>query len=191
MNDRATSRDLEHASAQKGPLHRVALDEPIGVWAGPCGPTDVDVALSACCSLPHHGRLTLVLWLPQTTPATDAARALAKAGAFADTLVLIASEGDRLRWGALGVADLCAIARGSGGVRVLVEPDSRRAVAGSMQRLRSGDTFCVVWSTERGRPALDGLLALGAAWRNAWDEPEDGEFHGSPRGPDGDRPCAS
>ena len=53
-----------------------------------------------------------------------------------------------------------------------------------MQWLRLADTFCVVWSREQCRLALEGLIALGSSWRGAWDEPENGEFHACPRGPD-------
>ena len=116
-----------------------------------------------------------MLCLPREVRAANATRALARAGSLADTLVLIATDEDRLRW----------VARGTGRVRVLIEPDPKRAVVGSMQWLRRDDTFCVVWSREQDRSALKALIGLGAAWRGAWDEPEDGEFHAFPRGPEG------
>ena len=168
-----------------GPLHRMILDEPINVWIGACCPEELGAALDACRELPRRGEFTLVLRIPREIHAAAATRALAWAGSLADTLVLIATDEDRLRWGALGENDLCAVARGTGSVRVLIEPDPKRAVVGSMQRLRRDDTFCVVCSREQGRSALEAFIGLGAAWRGAWDEPEDGEFHAFPRGPDG------
>ena len=175
----------ENTNESLGSLHRVILDEPLNVWVSSCGPEDLGEALSACRRLRRHGDVTLVLCLSREMPAPEATRALARAGTIADTLVLIASDEDRLRWGALGTNDLCAVARGTGRVRVLIEPDPKRAVVGSMQWLRPDDTFCVVWSSEPSRLALEGLIALGSSWRGAWDEPENGEFHACPRGPDG------
>ena len=178
-------RSPENMNESFGSLHRMILDEPLNVWIGVCAPHELEATLSACCELPGGGEVTLVLCLPREVQAANATRALARAGSLADTLVLVATDEDRLRWGALGENDLCAVARGTGRVRVLVEPDPKRAVVGSMQWLRRDDTFCVVWSREQGRSALEALIGLGVAWRGAWDEPEDGEFHAFPRGPDG------
>jgi hypothetical protein len=157
----------------------------MNVWISACCPEELGAALDACSELPRCGEVTLVLCLPLEIQAANATRALARAGNLADTLVLIATDEDRLRWGALGENDVCAVARGTGRVRVLIEPDPKRAVVGSMQWLRRDDTFCVVWSREQSRSALEALIDLGAAWRGAWDEPKDGEFHAFPRGPDG------
>ena len=183
MTDR--KKTSENANESLGPLHRVILDEPLNVWVSSCEPEDLGAALSACSRLPRHGDVILVLCLPREMQAADATRALERAGAIADTLVLIASDEDRLRWGALGTNDLCAVASGNGRVRVVIEPDPKRAVVGSMQWLRPDDTFCVVWSSEPSRLVLEGLIALGSSWRGSWDEPENGEFHACPRGPDG------
>jgi len=175
----------ENTNESLGPLRRVILDEPLNVLVSSCEPEDMGEALSACSRLPRHGDVTLVLCLPRDMQAADATHTVARAGAIADTLMLIASDEDRLRWGALGTNDLCAVARGTGSVRVLIEPDPKRALVGSMQCLRPDDTFCVVWSSEPIRLALEGLIALGSSWRGAWDEPGNGEFHACPRGPDG------
>jgi len=183
MTDR--KKTSENTNESLGPLHRVILDEPLYVWVSSCEPEHLGAALSAYSRLPRHGQVTLVLGLPRDMPAADVPRALARAGAIADTLVLIASDEDRLRWGALGDNDLCAVARGTSSVRVLIEPDPKRAVVGSMQWLRPDDTFCVVWSSEPSRLALEGLIALGSSWRGSWEEPGNGEFHACPRGPDG------
>ena len=72
---------------------------------------------------------------PREVQAANATRALGRAGSLADTLVPIATDEDRLRWGA--------------------------------------------------RSALEALIGLGAAWRGAWADPEDGEFHAFARGADG------
>lgn len=183
MTDR--TRSPENVNESFGPLHRMILDEPMNVWISACCPEELGAALDACSELPRCGEVTLVLCLPLEIQAANATRALARAGNLADTLVLIATDEDRLRWGALGENDVCAVARGTGRVRVLIEPDPKRAVVGSMQWLRRDDTFCVVWSREQSRSALEALIDLGAAWRGAWDEPKDGEFHAFPRGPDG------
>lgn len=180
MTDR--KKDLEHAGADVGPLRRVALDELIGVWMGCCGPNGVDATLNACAGLSPHGRFTLVLWLPRALSPEDAMRSINLAGAMADTLVLVASDEDRLRWGALGENDLRALARAGGGKGVLVEPDPKRAVVGAMQWLRPDDTYCVVGPPDHDRVAVESLIALGATWRGAWDQPENGEFHDCPRG---------
>jgi hypothetical protein len=178
--------DLESTSVAGGRLRPMVLDEPLGAWAACCGPNDVDAALRDCSRIARQGRLVLALWLPKQMAPEDAARALSQAGSVADTLVLVVSEEDRRRWGALGENDLRAVARGDGGVRVVIEPDPTLAVVGSMQWLRPGDTFCVVGPIEQGRLVLEALVALGAAWRAAWDEPESGQFHDRPRGPGGD-----
>ena len=182
MTDR--TRNPGYTKESLGPLRRMTLDEPMSVWVSACCPEELGAALDACSELPRRGEITLVLCLPRETQAADVTRALARAGSLADTLVLIATDEDRLRWGALGENDICAVARGTGRVRVLIEPDPKRAVVGSVQWLRRDDTFCVVWSREQDRSALEALIGLGAAWRGAWDEPEDGEFHAFPRGPD-------
>jgi len=157
----------------------------MSIWMSACCPEEMGVALDACSELPRRGEVTLVLCLPREIQAADATRALARAGSLADTLVLVATDEDRLRWGALGENDMCAVARGTGRVRVLSEPDPKRAVVGSMQWLRRDDTFCVVLSREQSRCPIEALIGLGAAWRGAWDEPEDGECHAFPSGPDG------
>jgi hypothetical protein len=174
----------ENTNEPPGLLRRVILDEPLNVWVSSCEPEHLGAALSACSKLPRHGGVTLVLSLTRDMLAAEATRTLARAGAIADTLVLIASDEDRLRWGALGTNDLRAAARGTGSVRVLIEPDPKRAVVGSMQWLRPAGTFCVVWPREQYPLDLEALIALGSSWRGAW-EPEKGEFHARPRGPDG------
>ena len=92
----------ENTNESLGPLHRVILDEPLNVWVSSCEPEDLGEALSACSRLPRHGDVTLVLCLPREMQAAEATPALAREGAIADTLVLIASDEDRRRWGALG-----------------------------------------------------------------------------------------
>ena len=174
--------DLKHSGADVGPLRRVVLDERIGVWVGCCGRDGVDAPLNACAGLSPRGRFTLVLWLSRALPAENAIRSIERAAAMADALVLVASDEDRLRWGALGENDLRALARGGGGKSVLLEPDPKRAVVGAMQWLRPDDVFCVVGPRDDDLVAVERLIALGATWRGAWDQPENGEFHDCPRG---------
>ena len=87
-----------------GPLHRMILDEPMNVWISACCPEELGAALDACSELPRCGEVTIVLCLPLEIQAANATRALARAGNLADTLVLIATDEDRLRWGALGMS---------------------------------------------------------------------------------------
>lgn len=168
-------------SVPLGPLCRVVLDEPIGVWFSRVESSEVVTALDACRGIPREGTFTIVLWPPVTMPWPNVRGVLERAGSVADTLVLVASDEDRLRWGALGTNDLCATARKAGAARVLVEPDPKRAVVGAMQWLRARDAFCAIGPREQ---ALERFIALGAAWRGSWDEPENGEFHDCPRGPE-------
>lgn len=175
-------REPDLTSGEAVPFRRLVLDEAIGVWVGSCGPDDVDAALTACSRL--GGASTLVLWLPRALAPEHVCRALGRAATVAETLVLIANDRDRYRWGALGDSDVRAVARRGGreNGRVLIEPDPRRAVVGAMQWLGPGDSLYILWPDEPDCLALDGLIALGAAWRGAWDEPENGEFHNAPRG---------
>lgn len=177
-------REPDLTSGEARPLRRMVLDEAIGVWVGSSRPDDVDAALTACSRLVRGGASTLVLWLPRALSPEQVCRALGRAATVAETLVLIADDRDRYRWGALGKSDVRAVARRGGreGGRVLIEPDPRRAVVGAMQWLGPGDSLYILWPDEPDRLALDGLIALGAAWRGAWDEPENGEFHDAPRG---------
>lgn len=175
-----SKRDEDRTPRQ---LRRVHIDESIEVWIGAWDATDLEPTLEACASLPRRGDLTLVLGLPPGLSRDRAERALAHAARITGTLTLVASDADRLAWGALTEADLRAAACANRAARVLVEPDPKRAVVGSMQWLRPGDAFCVLWPAERGAAALEGLIALGAAWRGAWDAPDDGEFHDASRGP--------
>ena len=168
------------------PLRRIILDESLNVWIGLCGSmAEIEAAMGALSALPGISEVTLVLSLPRDLRAPEATCALARAGTIATTLVVVASDDDRLRWGALWPNDLCAVVRGSGGDRVLLEPAPERAVVASMQWLRAGDTFCVLWPRKHGLLSLHAAIGLGASWRGAWDDPENGEFHSFPRGPDG------
>lgn len=161
------------------------LDEPIHMWIGHCSPEELEAATDVCCDLPRCGEVTLVLCLPRELHAADATRALARLGSIADILVVVASDEDRLLGGEPGPSDVCVVAGGTSRARVLIEPDPERAVVGSMQWLRPGDTFCVLWPREQGPSSLRTVIGLGSCWRGAWDEPENGEFHAFPRGPDG------
>lgn len=177
--------DTTTAFEQTGKLpQRLDLDEVLNAWACTCGPNELEAALRTFSHVSRTGRVTLILHLPQAIGADAAIRTVAWAGGVADRLVVVASEEDRARWGALAVGDLRALAQETREVQVLVEPDPERAVIGSMQWLRPHDTFFVVWPGDAAGSALTRLLAFGASWREAWDEPENGEFTAGPRGPE-------
>jgi len=173
------NRDEDRAHAR---LSRIPIDEPVDVWVSTWSAEDLAATLEACAALPREGNLALVVWLPPQLSRDRAERALAYAGRIAATLTLVAGDAERLAWGALAEGDIRAAASTERPVPVLVEPDPRRAVVGSMQLLRRGDALCVLWSAARGSLELDHLVALGAAWRAAWDAPDVGEFFDNPRG---------
>ena len=94
MTDR--TRNPGYTKESLGPLRQMTIDEPMSVWMSACCPEELGAALDACSELPRRGEVTPVLCLPREIQAADATRALAGAGSLADTLVLIATDEDRL-----------------------------------------------------------------------------------------------
>lgn len=159
------------------PLRRLELGEPLNAWVQLCVPTEEGPGPSGLRAAPRSGETTVVVRLAQTIGAGAALDAIASAAGLADRLVLIASDEDRLSWGALQVGDLRAAAAAP--VRLLIEPDPEHAVVGAMQWLARGDTFLVAWPRDE-RSTLDRFIALGVSWRAAWESPENGEFTPGP-----------
>ena len=167
-------------------LCQVDVGEPIDVRMGTVASlADVEPLLAASGPPVRGADFILVLVLPGEIAPEKAIGPLKWFEDVGHTLVLTWSDPP------LGRAATPAAARSSvktgSGCRVLIVPDAEWAVAGGLQCVHAGDAFWVV-AVGVGHPGMTALRAAivrGIAWRAAWDEPENGEFHTSARGPDG------
>lgn len=161
------------------------IDEALDIWTGLCGSmAEVEALLQAAVDAAGSRPLTLVLAVPPELQSEEAASALARARDAADTLVFVVADDDRARWGDRA-SDLVALARVNCRACVFLESDPGRAVVASMQRLREGHAFCVLWPSAWGQAALRAAVAAGIRWRGAWDDADGAECFAVPRGPDG------
>lgn len=149
--------EQEAAPSSFGPLRRIGFEEGIGVWLGAASQAE---AVAACRDVPHTGRLLVVL-SARAAEAGPAIGLLCRGGAE----VLVAGERlpglDEPGWA--------------------FEASLSRAVVGSMLRLRSGDSLCVLVPDEQAFGAARSAICRGFRWRGSWDEAEAGEFHTAPR----------
>lgn len=180
--------DLQATGEAGHSLRQVYVGEAIDVRVGVVGfMADVEPLL-ATGDVPSRGAdFTLVLVVPGGIASAKAIRTLQWLEDAGHTLVLTASESDGPLRHAVALAATQCPGQAGGGGRVLIEPDAERAVIGGLQCMHSGDAFWVVavGGGDRDVAALRTAVDRGIGWRAAWDEPENGEFHRSARGPDG------
>lgn len=93
------------------------------------------------------------------------------------TLVWVPHEPGRHVVTASDLWNVCHAPRGN---LYLTESDPARAVIGTMQWLRGGDTFALLWPAELGFEVAESLVTQGASWRASLEAPEEGEFHPLP-----------
>jgi hypothetical protein len=157
-------------------LHRVDIGEPIDAYVALARtPLDVLASLKALRGLAKTG-WTLVLHLPTAVTETELLGLLDRATSIAERVVLTGLPETAARPGALSSHELRRACLGNWRSLIQIEPDPERAVIGTLHGLSAGNSFAVVWPADaRLGTALD-LVRQGAAWRSAWEVPDDGTF---------------
>ena len=169
-------------------LARVNIGEDIDVRMGVVGSMVEIDPLLASGGVPRNGAgLTIILVLPRGTIPAEAMQTLKRWDSVGHTLVFTSTDSDGLPLHAVSPEAPRGAGHAGGAGRVLIEPDAARAVIGSLQTVHTGDMLRIVavGVSERDVAALRWAVVCGIGWRAAWDEPENGEFHMSARGPDG------
>ncbi len=177
------------ARAEAGPsLCAVSVGESIDVRVGAVGcMADIEPLLAAASAPTPGADFVLVLLLPGEIAPVEAIRAWSWLDDARHTLVLTSRASDRPPWGAVAPTAVSPPHPADPRGRVLIEPDAERAVIGGLQSLHAADAFWIVAVGGGDQEVTDLRAALtrGIMWRAAWDEPENGAFHRSARGPDG------
>lgn len=182
------ARELQATGPVRRTLARVNIGEDIDVRMGAVGSMAEISPMLASGGVPRKGAgLTIILVLPTAITTAEALRTLNRWDSVAYTFVLTWTHGGGMPRHAVAPAATRGAGQAGTASRVLIEPDAERALIGSLQAVHTGDMLRIVAVDVSARDvsALRWAVVCGIGWRAAWDEPENGEFHASARGPDG------
>ncbi len=179
----AMMRSAPEALAFTGRFQSVEIGEPISVLVGTFrSPLDQGRLLGEL-TLRRLQELTLVVHVPLHLPPLEMGELLDLAAGIARKVVVTTSPVDRGSTVSLTVDDLRSECRRQRPCLLLFEPESQRAVVGSMLALEVGDTFALVWPDDPDLPDPTALIIQGARWRASLESAEDGEFYWLPPEP--------
>jgi hypothetical protein len=158
----------------------IRSDEPVAVLVGEYRTwAELDALIAQAAELSPKP-LAMVLHLPAygLKDRKAAGEAVLKAAAGGWKVALTAEAEHVGYWAAAGLAEIAAEAGHAG--RIVVEPESDRAVIGAVQWLRAQESIVVFWPKQPQINPVEGLVYRGFAWRGACQDAENGDYASAP-----------